>query len=203
MMDEGAASLRDRDMIARRRGGPFVHRCSRPSFLFLPLENARLLLSPASSRPAARRRAVARVRRVHQATWPNAPLSPSDLLVLFCNRRTRQKLARIRPRMPMSRLLTRCLVTFRGLRSRKNIAAYATDSATTVRRSRNRRGHFSQPAREVDLASPRFRCLRTFHSETSVCVMIDQREYSLPWLLTESPTSPNSLPTHVYRLFSH
>lgn len=25
-MDEGAASLRDRDMIARRRGGPFVHR---------------------------------------------------------------------------------------------------------------------------------------------------------------------------------
>jgi len=28
MMDEGAASLRDRDMIARRRGGPFVHRSS-------------------------------------------------------------------------------------------------------------------------------------------------------------------------------
>lgn len=27
-MDEGAASLRDRDMIARRRGGPFVHRVS-------------------------------------------------------------------------------------------------------------------------------------------------------------------------------
>jgi len=45
MMDEGAASLRDRDMIACRRGGPFVHRtASCPSFLFLLLERVSRLL---------------------------------------------------------------------------------------------------------------------------------------------------------------
>jgi len=58
MMDEGAVSLRDRDMIARRRGGPFVHRYSVSVFslsasrtcVFSPF--ARLLVLPPSSFPS-------------------------------------------------------------------------------------------------------------------------------------------------------
>lgn len=58
MMDEGAASLRDRDMIARRRGGPFVHRYSVSVFSLSASQtcvsspSARFLVPPPPSFPS-------------------------------------------------------------------------------------------------------------------------------------------------------
>lgn len=165
MMDEGAASLRDRDMIARRRGGPFVHRCSLRVRLFsFCLSRERVLPPPPppprlALRPILRPRRVARVCRVHQGTRPNAPLSPSSSDSRCRVRRTRlQEKRAVRPLMPMSRLLTRRRLTFRRLHSRKNIV-YAT---ATIWQRRDCRGHFSELAREVDLASLHLKRLWTF-----------------------------------------
>lgn len=59
MMDEGAASLRDRDMIARRRGGPFVHRVRLFSFC---LSNVRVSPAAFSSSSSG---LLHRIRRVY------------------------------------------------------------------------------------------------------------------------------------------
>lgn len=73
MMDEGAASLRDRDMIARWRGGPFVHCYSVSIFFPFCLLNVCLLSLCPLPRPFRR---IPHIRRTYAGTQPDAPLSP-------------------------------------------------------------------------------------------------------------------------------
>lgn len=97
MMDEGAASLRDRDMIARRRGGPFVH-CVRLFSFCLSDVRLRFLFVLRLLRPAYRIRRVCTSER--DRTHP-CHRRLSDLVVV----NTAAKTTRAQSRMPMSRLL--------------------------------------------------------------------------------------------------
>ena len=93
MMDEGAASLCDRDMIARRRGGPFVHRYSVSVFsLSISRTCSSLLLLPLS-RPTFFRLFLlsyssytSRIHRARNAAERTPVTGLSDLVVVFGER---------------------------------------------------------------------------------------------------------------------
>lgn len=100
MMDEGAASLRDRDMIARWRGGPFVHCYSVSIFFPFCLLNVCLLSLCPLPRPFRR---IPHIRRTYAGTQPDAPLSPDWAISLSCSVNATVKRTRVRSRMPISR----------------------------------------------------------------------------------------------------
>jgi len=143
MMDEGAASLRDRDMIARRRGGPFVHRASTFS---LSTSRTRVLHSSSSSLLLADLAYVAR--------------APERVPVTE------------RSRMPMSRPLTRSRIEKptgeRILPPRQNWGSLRCDLSCN-RGIFQREAKRSQiESLEIESAIRRFRCHRSSRDRSSI-----------------------------------
>lgn len=102
MMDEGAASLRDRDMIAHRQGGPFVHQVLRVRLFSFCLSNACLVFFVIP---------VAYVARTPERGWTHS--------CHWTERSRRREKIHVRSRMPISRLFMHreiCEVKFYGLR---------------------------------------------------------------------------------------